>query len=671
MNASIALVFLVTISGAITTYLYDEDASFAARLCAGACLGITALSLFGFVISSFFGLTSGSILLTALICAFPFALLAQPAYASALQKDLSAISKATRRLTSQPDLKTIGYICFYLVTAVVLWRVFSKAMIQDQTGISTGLLNNFGDLPFHLSVITGFAYGNNFPPEDPTYAGVRFTYPFLSDFASAMFVKSGADLQQSMFIENFILGLAFVGLLHRWALVMLKDRLAAILTPLLVLLNGGFGWVLLFTNADKNEYGLLGVLLNLPPSFTVIPDTTWRWGNAISALLIPQRGFLMGLPLAVMVFTQWWLATSDEKKDERIEGSIVRVGKKKSQKKNVKERQPASQWWQASIRRMVGAGIIAGLLPLAHAHSFVVVMAMGGCLALIQRRWREWFIFFLTASIVAAPQLWWSTSHTAVRASSFFALEYGWDRGKENPVWFWFKNTGLFIPLILVAVLARGKDYLINKRVLLFYLPFTLCFVVPNFIKMAPWIWDNIKVLFYWWVASAPIVALLLSRLWKDGSIRRAMAVLLFVSLTLAGGLDVAGIALRSVKYGIFDLAGLQFAELVKAKTQPRALIVHAPVHNEPVFLTGRKSLMGYPGHIWTHGLEFVTRESDIKRLYAGAPDAEQILNQYDIDYAVVGPLERLVMPVNEQFFSNYEKVGDIGGYQLYKIKRQ
>ena len=281
MNASIALVFLVTISGAITTYLYDEDASFAARLCAGACLGITALSLFGFVISSFFGLTSGSILLTALICAFPFALLAQPAYASALQKDLSAISKATRRLTSQPDLKTIGYICFYLVTAVVLWRVFSKAMIQDQTGISTGLLNNFGDLPFHLSVITGFAYGNNFPPEDPTYAGVRFTYPFLSDFASAMFVKSGADLQQSMFIENFILGLAFVGLLHRWALVMLKDRLAAILTPLLVLLNGGFGWVLLFTNADKNEYGLLGVLLNLPPSFTVIPDTTWRWGNAI------------------------------------------------------------------------------------------------------------------------------------------------------------------------------------------------------------------------------------------------------------------------------------------------------------------------------------------------------------------------------------------------------
>jgi hypothetical protein len=74
----------------------------------------------------------------------------------------------------------------------VLWKVFSRAVIEDRGGISTGLLNNFGDLPFHLSVITSFAFGNNFPPEDPTYAGVRFTYPFISDFVSAMFVRCGA-----------------------------------------------------------------------------------------------------------------------------------------------------------------------------------------------------------------------------------------------------------------------------------------------------------------------------------------------------------------------------------------------------------------------------------------------------------------------------------------------
>jgi hypothetical protein len=542
-------------------------------------------------------------------------------------------------------------------------------MIQDSDGISTGLLNNFGDLPFHLSVITSFAYGNNFPPEDPTYAGIRFTYPFLSDFASALFVRCGADLRQSMFIENLVLGISFVGLLHRWALVMLRNKLAAVITPVLVLLNGGFGWVLLFNKANENDYGLLGVFRDLPPSFTVIPETTWRWGNAISALLIPQRGFLMGLPLAIIVFTQWWLATNGETEKQEADGRLAKEKKPNRKSKQISEADGKSVM-ASSLRRMIAAGIAAGLLPLAHAHSFVVVMAMGSCLALIQRRWRDWFAFFAAASVIAIPQLWWSTSHSAVRASSFFAWEIGWDRGADNPVWFWFKNTGLFIPTLLAALLFRGKEYLVNRRLLLFYLPFVLCFIVPNFLKMAPWIWDNIKVLYYWWVASAPIVALLLARLWQDNLVRRAAAVLLFVCLTLAGGLDVAGIAMRSAKYEIFDQSGIQFAEWVKSQTAPRALIVHAPVHNEPVFLTGRKSLMGYPGHIWTHGLEFSKRENDVKTIYSGGLRAEQLLRTYDIDYAVVGPLEKLVMPVNPQFFSQFEKVGDVGGYQLYKIKR-
>jgi len=668
--ASLALALLVIFSGTLATYLYDDDAPFQARLCSGACLGITALSLLGFVFSSLLGLTGTTVLLSALVCSLPLALLAKETYSVQFQKDLSGVSQTIRRLTSKPDAVSIGYVVFYVVTALVLWQVFSKAMIQDSEGVSTGLLNNFGDLPFHLSVITGFAYGNNFPPEDPTYAGVRFTYPFLSDFASAMFVRTGSDLRESMFIENFILAISFVGLLHRWALVMLRDRLAAIITPLLVLLNGGFGWLLLFDKANSDDNGLLGVFSNLPPSFTVIPETTWRWGNAISALLIPQRGFLMGLPLAVIVFTQWWLAENPQPSGE-TEGKKTDLRRSRKAKVHAQEVQSESSFLSnVTVRRMIGAGVVAGLLPLAHAHSFVVVMAMGGCLALIQRRWRDWIVFFLVASLIALPQLWWSTSHTAVNARSFFAFEIGWDRGKDNPIWFWFKNTGLFIPLIFVALLFRSKDYLINKRLLFFYLPFTLCFIVPNFLKMAPWIWDNIKVLFYWWVASAPIVALLLSRLWKDNIIRRTAAIVLFASLTLAGALDVAGIALRSVKYGIFDVAGVRFAELVKLKTPPRALIVHAAVHNEPVFLTGRKSLMGYPGHIWTHGLEFAQRESDIKRIYSGAAGADQLLKAYDIDYAVVGPLERLVMPVNEQFFSHYEKVGDVGGYQLYKIKR-
>jgi hypothetical protein len=146
-------------------------------------------------------------------------------------------------------------------------------------------------------------------------------------------------------------------------------------------------------------------------------------------------------------------------------------------------------------------------------------------------------------------------------------------------------------------------------------------------------------------------------------------AVVLFVCVTLAGALDVAGISLRSIKYQVFDAAGLGFAELVKAQTAPRALIVHAPVHNTPVFLSGRRSLMGYPGHIWTHGLQFVEREGEIKRIYLGSPDAEQFNQKYGIEYLVLGPQERLVVPVNEVFISRFQKVGEVGGYTLYKIR--
>ena len=680
MIASIALAFLVTLSGTVVTYLYDEDASFGARLCAGSCLGLTALGLIGFLIASFIGLTTTAVVLTALVTAAPLTLLLNENRRNWLNADLATTLNSINRLMSRPDFVSAGYVIFYALIAITFWKVFDHAMIEGPDGISTGLLNNFGDLPFHLSVITGFAYGNNFPPEDPTYSGVRFTYPFLSDFVSAIFVRCGADLRQSMFIENLILALAFVGLMHRWALVMLRDRLAAVITPLLVLLNGGFGWVLLFTREHKDGQGPLGIFTDLPPSFTVIPETTWRWGNAISTLLVPQRGFLMGLPLAVIVFTQWWLAWKKAKEpvieENGKKGAGGKTERERGQKKRKKTRTsekelfrtPKFQLSSLSIRRMIAAGVAAGLLPLVHAHSFVVVMTMGACIALLTQEWRQWIVFFFTASLIALTQLFWSTSHSAVKAGTFFAWEFGWDRGQENPVWFWFKNTGLFIPLISVALLWRGKHYLVSKSLLLFYLPFTLCFIVPNFIKMAPWIWDNIKVLFYWWLASAPLVALLLARLWRKGPVQRLISVFLFVCLTLAGALDVAGIALRSVKYGIFDSAGVHFAEIVKEQTPPRSLIVHAPVHNDPVFLTGRRSLMGYPGHIWTHGLEFAEREREIKRIYAGAPGAEQLMQNYRIEYVVVGPLERIVMPVNDQFFLRYKKVGEVGEYSLYKI---
>ena len=671
MILSLALVLLCTVSGAVATYLYDEGASVPSRLCTGVCSGLAALGLIGFCVASFLGVTPLAILLTMIVVmAVPAFVVTRPNLRDKLRQQLNASSQAIRRALQRPSTIPLAAL-FYVLVAVVLWRVFDRAVIEEPTGLSTGVLNNFGDLPFHISVITSFVFGNNFPPQDPTFAGVKFTYPFITDFISAIFVRCGADLRQSMFMENFAVAFALVGLLHRWAWVLLRDRLAAILTPLLVLLNGGFGWVLLWYRASANENGLMGLLRDLPPSFTIIPETTWRWGNAISTLLIPQRGILLGLALAVIVFTQWWLA-GEPATDQSVSNSDSTRSGKKSKQKKAKRIEP-QVIRGVPIHRMIAAGVIAGLVPLVHAHTFVVMMTMGACIALLQiallrREWRDWIGFFVVASVIALPQMLWSTHGSAVDAKEFFEWHLGWDRGKTNPIWFWFINTGIFIPLIVTAILWRGKEYLVSRRLLFFYLPFVLCFIVPNLMKMAPWVWDNIKVLYYWWLASAPLVALLLARLWRRGGWQSGLALLLFVCLIAAGSLDVAAIALRSTKYQVFDRNGIDFAEQIKQSTEPQALIIHAPVHNTPVFLTGRRSLMGYPGHIWTHGLKFAERESEIKRIYSGAPESLSLLQKYGIKYAVISPQEQRLVPVNEQFFSRFPKVSEVGEYRLYKI---
>jgi len=426
------------------------------------------------------------------------------------------------------------------------------------------------------------------------------------------------------------------------------------------------------------------VLRNIPHSYTILPEGAegWRWGNAVTSLLVPQRGFLLGIPLAVIVFTQWWAAWhSDEegkskkaksKKEERRERKLKTAPVRKGAELNGEGSSLFTFDFLLlpSAKRMLAAGVVAGMLPLVHAHSFIVVMGVGACLALINwPRWREWLAFFVVASVIAVPQLLWSTHGSAVSTRAFIGWQFGWDSGDANFFWFWLKNTGLFIPLLIVALLWKRDDYLVSRRLLFFFLPFTLCFIIPNMVKLAPWIWDNVKVIFYWWIASAPIVALLLARLWEGNAWNRGLAGGLFILLTLAGALDVFALVTRQGEYQEFDRDGVTFAETIKQQTEARATILHAPIHNTPVFLTGRRSLMGYPGHIWTHGIDFGPRETDIKKIYSGAPDAESLLSKYGVDYVVIDPQEHSVMTVNTDFFSRYPEVVKIGEYHLYKIK--
>jgi len=643
------------LGGYFLTYLYDQGAPLSARLSAGVCTGLTSFGLICFVLSSFLGLDAASIALATAAAAAPALLLIGERTRAAVGADWRAAFREMGRTVRHPSWRRLSLPLLYLAAAIIFWHIFDRAMIVRNEAIYTGVENNLGDLPLHTSIIQSFATGDNFPPEHPEFAGARLTYPFLADFIAAIFVAAGASMRDAMFWENLALGAALVVLLHWWARRWTGDALAATLTPALVLLNGGLGWTWLIAEAQRSKGGLSELLWDLPHDYTITPDGLIRWGNAITALLVTQRSFLLGLPLVIVVLTLWWDALDQEP---------LPSNQKRSMKK-ARDREPNRN---ANLRRMVAAGAIAGLLPLAHAHSFLVVAGASAMLALFFRRWRLWIPFFVAMAALALPQILWITRGSAIETERFIGWAFGWDSRGQNFILFWLKNTGLFIPLLIAALSWRGSHPLLSKRILIFYLPFGFCFIIPNMVKLAPWIWDNIKILFYWHVVSALIVALLLARLWRARLWWRSLVVVLFVSMTLAGALDVWRIVSRASEFLLFDVSKTEFARMIEETVPPRSVILHAPTYNHAVRLTGRLSFMGFEGHLWTHGLKYESRDDALRRIYSAPHDGRELLRREQIDYIVAGPEERELMPKGDWFATEYGLAGESGEYRLYKV---
>lgn len=647
MLATLILVVGAVLGGTSASYLYDDDSALPTRLAYGVATGFAALAGIGFVVANLAGLQAGT-LVAGTVVVLPFlAALIDAGWRDRLVADVEATGRALAAAVRRPSLGTAGPLVYAVAIAVFIWFMFSKVVILRDGTLSTGYVNNLGDLPFHLQVTASFAFGQNFPPEDPTYAGTGFAYPYLSDLLAAMFVRAGAPMSDAFLVENVALGLALVGLLHRFTRVLTADRLASYMAPILVLLSGGIGWVVLIQDARNTGGGLFGLLGALTHDYTIGMDG-YRFGNAITTLLVTQRSLLFGLPIALIVFILLWkLINLDLTQPGRI----------------------------GPTRIALAAGILTGSLPLIHAHSFVVVMGTAFLLGLVFRQWREgrwrpWAVYVIGALVLALPQIWWSTHDSIANAGTFFGFEFGWDHGTENIAWFWFLNTGILIPLAVVAARWPARPRGPSRSLLLFTAVFATWFVVPNVMKLAPWIWDNIKVLFYWYVGSIPIVALLIARLLKSGRALKAAGAAAFIALTLAGGLDVWRVASGQTAYQEFDRDGIAISDIILAQTPARALVLHAPTYNPPVFLTGRRSLLGYTGYIWAHGLPYVDREADIKRIYAGDPTATKLIAQYGIDYILVSPIERNYMPVNDAFFGGFTKVGEAGEYTLYEVAR-
>ena len=659
MLISLLFLLLLTFSGTILTFLFAKEERLLWRAAVGNVVGAAIFGLVGFVLANFLGLYPSTVIIALVVSLAPLILLTDQNIRRNLSADWDSAKSKLNNANLDKTLRFIYYFGFFLI----FWFFFERAMFENTQGIFTGGSQNLGDLPFHLGAIFGFTEGQNFPPENPSFAGARFTYPFMADFLTASMVKLGARVEDAMFVQNVSWAFSLLVILERFVFRVTNNRLAGKIAPALLFFSGGLGFVWFARDFWEQGQVIFQFLTNLPQDYTI--GEKFRWGNSMVVLFITQRSLLLGMPITLMVLTFLWrLFSSEAVKNEDVPADVSKLS-------------------SFPLAPFI-IGLLAGMLPLIHLHSLVVLFVVSAfLLALKLERWRELISFGIGTALVALSELAWVMSGSATETSEFIAWHFGWDAGEMNIFGFWLKNTGILIPVLIAGIFIvfslrkenveekeKIKDQKPKTRdLLLFYIPFAFLFIVSNTMKLAPWEWDNIKVLIYWFVGSLPFVAYFIAWLWERSAIYKFIAAACFAALILAGALDVWRVLSRQINYKVFEPEAIRIAEQIKRKTAPNALFLNAPTFNTPIVLSGRRSLLRYVGHLSSHGIDYGERESDLERIYAGDATADIFLQKHGIDYVIITPEERTTLSVNEEFFQKFPVIAEAGSYRVYKVK--
>ncbi|HLH68305.1 MAG TPA: hypothetical protein VKY90_04575 [Candidatus Dormibacteraeota bacterium] len=519
---------------------------------------------------------------------------------------------------------------FTLLVLAESYRLTDQGLIAGNPGV-------YADWAAHLTFAGAFAYGRDFPPQFPIDPGHPMTYPFLVDLLAAALVPLGTSLPSSLVLTSGLLGLALPAVLYLAGVRLIASRAGAALAVLVVSLSGGLGFIRFFQDLASSG---LSVLQHLPRLYTQDPAFNLQWLNPVLAWMIPQRSTLLGFSLAPLVMAMLWAALR-------------------------RERARGARAWTP----FVFTGVVTGLTPLCHLHAYGTIVALSGFWAVLSRR-REWIAFFVPAlALGLGPTLWMLSGGAAgIRVQLWWMADTAGHH--DGPIWFWVKNTGPLVPAMAVGTFWPGTALGEIRRYLA---PIWLWFLVPNFLVFQPWDWDNTKFFAYWLLFGSLFVGALLARLFRQGAWARGLAVLLSVTMMLAGGLDLARTLEPSVSSSIFtDAGGVRAAAWVRTHTPAHAIFLVAPDHNQPIpTLAGRRVVVGYGGWLWTYGLDdWARRTADAERMLRGAPAASALAHRYGVDYVVIGPQELQRFGADPGYWARHGvQVYDHDGYRIYRVR--
>ncbi|MDO8269893.1 MAG: hypothetical protein Q7T54_04460, partial [Candidatus Levybacteria bacterium] len=196
-------------------------------------------------------------------------------------------------------------------------------------------------------------------------------------------------------------------------------------------------------------------------------------------------------------------------------------------------------------------------------------------------------------------------------------------------------------------------------------------FILPNLFRFAPWPYDNLKILTYWYIIGAFAVSTAILTFWNRNILGKYIAILLFISLIFSGSLEILRILnVDKTQITLWNKDDIEVSKEIIQNTPPRSIILTASIHNHPgTSLAGRNTVIGFPGNSWSWGYsDWAKRERDVSTIYLGETNAENLIKKYKVNYVTVGPQERTQFSINLSYFNKYPQINLEKDWILYDV---
>ncbi len=201
------------------------------------------------------------------------------------------------------------------------------------------------------------------------------------------------------------------------------------------------------------------------------------------------------------------------------------------------------------------------------------------------------------------------------------------------------------IPLLLVTVAFCTYLRRVRKSdagwATHFGVPGLFLFFVCCNVRFANWDWDNTKLMIWGWV-------IVLAALWNTVLARwpAPWRALTSTALFFSGFLSLFG-GIGSAHHGhaIIHLSTLDAVSLAVRDIPITEAFAAQPIYNHPLLLCGRKVVMGYDGHLASHGILYGEVHDDLDALMRGFPDWRLRAARLGVRYLFFGTGERTTWP--------------------------